>query len=169
MCFLFYESLSIGILVYYAAPNCHKNSKFNSIKTGLYQEWRHHPVPSGNYTNLGTYTNQLPVSWGAKLKFLLNVNLNNFIIEHTRLKPKSFCFWIFSRLMGPIWNPQIWPLIVVDKNQVKLIRRWITIHFWFLDKALSICFWVEGYLGKVGATETYTWQQNSSRPQKRGP
>jgi hypothetical protein len=63
MCFLFYE-------------NCHKDSRFNSIKNGLYQDWRHHPVPSGNYTN------QLQVSWGAKFKFLLNVNLNNFIIEH---------------------------------------------------------------------------------------
>jgi hypothetical protein len=64
-------------MVYYAAPNCHKDSRFNSIKNGLYQDWRLHPVPSGNYTN------QLQVFWGAKFKFLLNVNLNNFIIEHT--------------------------------------------------------------------------------------
>jgi hypothetical protein len=41
------------------------------------QIWRHHPVPSGNYTN------QLQVSWGAKFKFLLDVDMNNFIIEHT--------------------------------------------------------------------------------------
>jgi hypothetical protein len=58
-------------MVYYAAP---KNSRFNSIKNGLYQDWRRHLVPSGNVTN------QLQVSWGAKFKFLLNVNLNNFII-----------------------------------------------------------------------------------------
>jgi hypothetical protein len=63
-------------MVYYAAPNCHKDSRFNSNKNGLYQDWRHHPVPSGNYTN------QLQASSGAKFKFLLNVNLN-FIIEHT--------------------------------------------------------------------------------------
>jgi hypothetical protein len=42
-----------------------------------YQDWRHHPVPSSNYTN------QHQVSWGAKFKFLLNLNFNNFIIEHT--------------------------------------------------------------------------------------
>jgi hypothetical protein len=64
-------------MVYYAVPNCHKDSRLNSIKNGLYQDWRHHQVPSGNYTN------QLQVSWGAKFKFLLNVNMNNFIIEHT--------------------------------------------------------------------------------------
>jgi uncharacterized CHY-type Zn-finger protein len=67
----------LSIMVYYAAPNCHKDSRFNSIKNWLYQDWRHHPVPSGNCTN------QLQVSWGTKFKFLLNVNLNNFIIEHT--------------------------------------------------------------------------------------
>jgi hypothetical protein len=65
------------IMVYYMLPHCHKDSRFNSIKNGLYQDWRHHPLPSGNYNN------QLQVSWGAKFKFWLNVNLNNFIIEHT--------------------------------------------------------------------------------------
>jgi hypothetical protein len=79
LCFLFYESVSIfwSILVYFAAPNCHKDSRFNSIKNGLYQDWRRHPRPSGYYTN------QLQVSCGAKFKFLLNVNMNIFIIEHT--------------------------------------------------------------------------------------
>jgi hypothetical protein len=48
-----------------------------TIKNGLYQDWRHHLVPSGNYTN----QRQLP--WGAKFKFFLNVNLHYFIIEHT--------------------------------------------------------------------------------------
>jgi hypothetical protein len=38
-----------SIMLYYAAPNCHKDSRFNSIKNELYQDWRHHPVPSGNY------------------------------------------------------------------------------------------------------------------------
>jgi hypothetical protein len=64
-------------MVYYASPNFHKDSKFHSINKGLYQDWRHHPMPSGNYYN------QLQVSWGAKFKFFLNVNLNNIIIEHT--------------------------------------------------------------------------------------
>jgi hypothetical protein len=68
-----------SIMVYYAAPNCHKDSRSNSIENGLHQDWHHHSVPSGKYTN------QLPnqLSWGAKFKSLLNVNLNNFIIEHT--------------------------------------------------------------------------------------
>jgi hypothetical protein len=48
-----------------------------SIKNGLYHDWHHHSVPSGDYTN------QLQVSWGAKFKLLLNVKLNNFIIEYT--------------------------------------------------------------------------------------
>jgi hypothetical protein len=85
MCLCVFYSMNLYrffkvIMVYYATPNCHKDSRFNNIKNGLYQDWRHHPVPSGNYAN------QLKVSWGAKFKFLLNVNLNNFIIEH---KPET--------------------------------------------------------------------------------
>jgi hypothetical protein len=35
-------------------------------------------------TGNGNYTNQLQVYWSsAKFKFLLNVSMNNFIIEHT--------------------------------------------------------------------------------------
>jgi hypothetical protein len=49
--------ICISIMVYYAAPNWHKDSSFNSIKNGL------------------PYIRTDVV--------LLNVNLNNFIIEHT--------------------------------------------------------------------------------------
>jgi hypothetical protein len=132
----------------YAAPNCHKDNRFNGIKNVLYQEWRHHPVPSGNYTN------QLQVSWGAKFKFLSNVNLA------LPLKPKSFRLFLWttkivSWLIGPIWSPRFWTF-----NTASIfLSRLGNIEFWHSSQQLSSkC--MDFMIATLGAIY-YFWQCKS--------
>jgi hypothetical protein len=87
-------------MVYCVAPHCHKDNVVSGLTSS--------PVPSGNYTKPTSSDLRREI----QILVMLNVNLNNFIIEHTCTTETKIRLIvpldhnIFSRLIGSIGKPR---------------------------------------------------------------